>query len=418
MRISLTSRARKSAFLAISIFFATIIAAAASAEFIADEFFNREGLWNLQRSVQLQPGNAEYFDRLGDYTLKMDFASDKAIAAFTTAVKLNPHNSRYWLDLAVAHGIEGETDQEQSAVEHAIAVDPHSPQVAWQAAGIYAVRGNTSAALQQIRTVLLGAPPLVLPALALMWRLSPDVESDLNRVVPADTTVYNELLDLLMRKKDAAAARQTWSALVGLGQSVAAQTVFNYVHFLINESDVRQAQEVWQQAGLLSGLSAYQPTARNLIVNGDFDLDVLNGGFDWLYDRRADVNLALDPTDAVQGKRSLEIKFDSRGIEDAGIRQLVPVEPSSEYSFSAFYKADEMEGAGGPRILIQDAYDHDILFASDLMRQADSWTSVTGAFATEPQTKLLVIRVQRIPVDRPIRGKLWIDNLRLIGESQ
>ena len=52
---------------------------------------------------------------------------------------------------------------------------------------------------------------------------------------------------------------------------------------LLDHKDVDQARLVWQQAAPRFGLSAYLPTSRKLIVNGDFSLDVLNGGFDWRY---------------------------------------------------------------------------------------------------------------------------------------
>ena len=75
-------------------------------------------------------------------------------------------------------------------------------------------------------------------------------------------------------------------------------------------------------------LSAYQPSSENLVVNGDFSLDVLNGGFGWLYRQSRDVSFALDPTQPHSGNRSLRMAVrKSRGLEDAGLQQLIPVQP-------------------------------------------------------------------------------------------
>ena len=60
------------------------------------------------------------------------------------------------------------------------------------------------------------------------------------------------------------------------------------------------------------------PPARNLIVNGDFSLDVLNGGFDWQYQKQQSVTLTLDPSEFHRGTRSLLIAFDGPGVSDAG----------------------------------------------------------------------------------------------------
>jgi hypothetical protein len=181
---------------------------------------------------------------------------------------------------------------------------------------------------------------------------------------------------------------------------------------------VEQAHQVWRQAATLSGLSAYQPSSENLIVNGNFSLDVLNGGFDWTYHKKADVSLALDPAESRVGHPSLLIVFDSRGLEDAGIYQLIPVEPNSTYDFSAYFKAKDIQGAGGPHFAIQDFYAGTSYFSSEELKEADSWKQITGSFTTGDNSKLLVLRIQRLPAGSPIRGKLWIDDLRLVQSGQ
>ena len=40
------------------------------------------------------------------------------------------------------------------------------------------------------------------------------------------------------------------------------------------------------------------------------------------------------------------------------------------------------------------------------------------AFTTDADTRMLVLRVARMPAGSPIRGKLWIDDFRLVEKSQ
>ena len=122
----------------------------------------------------------------------------------------------------------------------------------------------------------------------------------------------------------------------------------------------------------------YQPSPENLVVNGDFSLPVLNGGFDWLYEKSSDVSLALDATELHSGQRSLSIVFDSRGIDDIGIRQLIPVEPNTTYEFSAYFKSQGLMGAGGPRFLLADRFTGANYFASDELKDAEFWKQVRG----------------------------------------
>jgi hypothetical protein len=189
--------------------------------------------------------------------------------------------------------------------------------------------------------------------------------------------------------------------------------VFDYVRYLIERRDVGPAHQAWQQAAGLCDLSGYQPSSENLVVNGDFSLPVLNGGFDWLYEKSSDVSLALDPAETHSGQHSLSIIFDSRGIEDAGIRQLIPVDPDTKYEFSAYFKSEGLEGAGGPRFLLQDRFTGANYFASEELKDAGFWRQVGGTFDTGPNTKLIVLRIQRVPAGNAIRGKLWIGGVRL-----
>src|SRR5581483_2582049 len=107
-----------------------------------------------------------------------------------------------------------------------------------------------------------------------------------------------------------------------------------------------------------------------------------------------------------------------QGIVDAGIRQVVPVDPDTQYVFSGYYKAAEMDGAGGPKFALQDLYTEAPLFMSDDLKDADFWTQVHGTFTTGPDTRLIVLRIARGPAGSPIRGKLWIDDLKLVTAGQ
>jgi hypothetical protein len=190
--------------------------------------------------------------------------------------------------------------------------------------------------------------------------------------------------------------------------------LFDYLRHLFANHQPAQAARVWQQAANLSDLAAYQPTSENLLVNGDFSLSILNNGFDWTYQKSSAVSLAIEPDTGHIGSQSLRIVFQGPGLEDAGIRQLVSVDPSTGYVFSGYYKTAEMDGAGAPKFEIQDVYSGANLFMSTDLRDAGSWTSVNGSFTTGPETRLIVLRVARVPADRPIRGTLWIDSLKLV----
>jgi len=92
---------------------------------------------------------------------------------------------------------------------------------------------------------------------------------------------------------------------------------------------------------------------------------------------------------------------------------MISITPGTAYEFSAFFKTQDLQGAGGPEFILQDAYTQQVYFTSDDLKDADYWKRVGGRFTTGPDTRLVILHLQRIPAGSPIRGKLWIDDIRI-----
>jgi len=386
--------------------------------FVASAFGERPELASLQRAARLDAGNADYRNHLGRYYALVARDPGAAIEPYRAAVQLNPHSARYWFDLASAYQVLGDTSNQTWALARAIEADPTTPDVAWEAANFYLVQGDNEKALREFHVVLQNDPYLAGLAIQFCWRINPDVDMLLRDVVPARSTAYIAFLSLLMSKQETAATAKVWAKLMSTPEPFEQRYVYTYIQYLFDHKDVDQARLVWQQAAPRFGLSSYLPTRNNLIVNGDFNLDVLNGGFDWQYQRQRSVTLTLDPSDFHTGHRSLLITFDGPGISDAGIRQFIAVQPNTLYEFSAYYKNGELEGAGAPHLTIQDAYTQAVLYDSDELKEAGFWKSATGEFTTGDDCRLLVLHVRRLPAGSPIRGKLWVDDFRLLAKRQ
>jgi tetratricopeptide (TPR) repeat protein len=417
VKISLQGPARKAIFLTACLALTAVYVGLAVRMFLADYFSQKLDQASLQLAVRLDPGNAEYQYRLGHYFLQMQDEPGTAAKFLISATALNPHNATYWLELSRAYRRLDDSDRQKEALRRATLADPSNSGVAWEAANFYWALGDTEKALQQFRVVLEHDPYLPPAALDRCWRIKPDVEALLRDVVPPRADVYSSFLELLVSVDRPAAAGRVWSQMVQLQRPVETRYVFGYVKYLIDRQEIDAAHQAWRQAARLCNLGGYQSSPENLVVNGDFSLPVLNGGFDWLYEKSPDVSLALDPTEPYSGHPSLSIMFDSRGIEDVGIRQLIPVQPNTAYEFSAFFKAKDLEGAGGPRFLLEDRFTGASYFASEELKDADFWKEGGGTFSTGPNSKVLVLRIQRVPAGNAIRGKLWIGGVHLAQRS-
>ncbi len=382
-------------------------------QFVASWLAGRPELRSLQRASFLDSGNADYRNRLGRYYDLVARDPISAVAQYKAAVQLNPHSARYWFDLSSAYQVLGDVANQTTALEHAIGADSMTPDVAWEAANFYLVQGENEKALREFRVVIANDPSLGDAALQFCWRIEPDVDALLRDVIPVRGDAYIGFLSLLEAKEQTAGTAKVWNALIQSGQPYEARHAYDYIRYSIRHKEVDQAVLVWKQATSRFGLASYLPSSTNLVVNGSFNLNVLNAGFDWQHEKQSGVNLSFDQTDFHSGRRSLLINFDGPGIVDAGIYQFVAVQPNTKYTFSAYYKNGEIEGAGGPHFSVQDMYTQAVYYESEELKDAGFWKSADGEFTTGPDCKLVVLHIRRLPAGSPIRGKLWVDDFHL-----
>ena len=388
----------------------------AGMEFAASVFAARAELPKLKRAGWLSPGNADYRHRLGRYFAFVAGDPQSAISAFRAAVALNPHDASYWFDLAGAYQVSGDLAGQRSALDRALQAEPTAPGVAWQAANFFLIDGDIDRALREFHVVVGNDNGMVDAALRACWRVRPDTDALLRDVVPDRTDSLISFLRFLTSKQETEGAIKTWARLGQLHEKFPNRYLYEYVHYLIEVRRPDAAMSAWEQTADTLGLSAYLPTEDNLVVNGNFGLDILNGGFDWTYVNRTGVKPLLDPSDFRQGHRSLSLTFEGPGINDAGIQQLIPVHSATTYEFSAYYKSADFQGAGGPQIVLRDAYTGAPLYASDILNDGDFWKEVHSKVTTPNSTTLLVLAIERFPAGSPIRGKLWLDDFELSPE--
>ena len=395
------------------VFLAGVYLFLACTEFAASVFASRAELSSLERAVRLAPGNADYRHRLGRYFAFVAGDPQSAIDSLRSAVALNPHDARYWFDLAAAYQVTGDLAGQRSALDRALQAEPTAPDVAWEAANFFLIDGDIDRALREFHVVIENDNELKDAALRACWRVRPDTDALLRDAVPARADSLISFLSFLRSKQETEGVIKTWDRLAQLHEKFPNRYLYEQVRYLIEVRRPDAAMSAWQQTADTLGLSAYLPTEDNLVVNGDFSLDILNGGFDWNYVNRTGVRPLLDPSDFHQGRRSLSLTFEGPGINDAGIQQLIPVHGATTYDFSVYYKSADFEGAGGPEIVLRDAYTGTPLYASDALNDADFWKEVHSKVTTPDSTTLLRLAIERFPAGAAIRGKLWLDNFQL-----
>src|ERR1700758_166779 len=415
MQIELRSRVKKFSFAAACLLGAAIYLQFALRAFLASHLAASLDPPKIQRAIQLEPTNAEYRDLLARNLALSGATLDEAVSDYRAAVRLNPYEARYWLAWAGAYQFAERTKEQGDSVEHAVEADPTTPHVAWEAANFFLVQGDREKALRYFRVVLANDPEAVNSVLQLCWRASADATEIADQALPPTADLYLSFLGLLVAKQEVTAAENIWNRLIALQQPFSAAPALPYFRLLIAQRQVDAAKSAWQQLAKVDpSLEAYRPSRDNLVVNGGFEENLLNGGFDWWFQSYSHAVLAIDTNEFRTGTRSLSVTFDGQSVPGPQLLQFIPVKPNTSYEFSAESRTQDIDTASGPRFAIVDAYTNASYVLTDDTLGSTPWRLQEARFQTGPNTKLLLLKIVRDPPQPLIRGKMWIDDVMLV----
>lgn len=367
---------------------------------------------HLERAMRLEPGNSEYPYRLGMYAFRIQQDATLAEHSFQRAITLNPYMTRYWLGLASAYVAEGEIEKQKSAIEAAIAAEPTNPGTTAEAANLYIVEDDIPRALRMFRVTLQSELYDEPSIFATCWRATHDADLLLKDALPDKPAVRLRFLKFLADRNEADAAAKVWNAVMSGAQPVSSHDAMPYVDYLLAHHDIAAAWHAWQQ--LVSDdqeLKGYSEPG-NRVVNNHFDQPLLDAGFDWRVVNNPAVTLNLDSLEFHDQGRSLKLAFTGDPFRDAGVSQIIPLEPARTYSFAAWVKTEEIYSASGPRFSIDDASTGKQLMLSNALVGTTPWQKLEGEFRTEAATQ--AVRLHVIQSDAAhIKGSMWLDGVAI-----
>jgi len=369
---------------------------------------------NLNRAAELEPWDAELRWKLGRQALFIAQDPTNAVSNLEAAVSLNPHLARYWLDLAAAYQVMSDVQRQRSALERALQADPSTPDVSWEAANFYLAQNDLERALQLFRVVMANDPKQTNSALKLCWHATQNVSMMLADAVPSLPAPYFAFLNLLTLESETPPAKEVWHGLTSLGQQFTVSDAFPFFDYLLRKRETETAVQVWEDLVKRGAKLQSYAEPGNLIVDGGLERDFLNGGFDWRYSVTGPVQLSVDTSEFHGGNQSLRMVFRGPAVSDAGIFEYIPVQHNTNYRFSVYTKAEDIESASGPRVTVLDAYSGKSYVLTDDSLGTTGWRQQSADFRTGSDTSLLVVTVRRVPGNVLIKGKFWIDDFSLV----
>ena len=390
---------------------------------VAAWYFQKKSPEALQAAIRWDPHNAQYYDALA--TMQHFYADndnpDEQVKLYERAVSLSPENALYWADLGAAFDWVGNRNEALRALEYSGELFPNSPDINWKLGNFYIRSGKTLEGLHALRKVLLRGGVPQQDVLALAEKATEDKKTILEEMVPDETPLLFAYLNYQAGAGDMIAAEQAWTKLLARKQPFDLPETFFYLETLIQKRQTQQLSEAWSALGdrFPERLGSFR-VAPNVVTNGSFESDILNGGLDWRVVPVDGVTASIDSRNAVDGKQSVRVEFDgTRNVNYGHVLQYVLVHPNTRYRFSGYLRTDAISTDSGPRFQIIDAYNPGELLAETAnVIGTSGWAEQRLEFKTLADFRLLIIRVARPAsekFDNKIRGIVWIDNVRLVA---
>jgi len=372
---------------------------------------------SLLKAIRVNPSNPDPFYRLGLF-YQWDIHNidlKESLRYFREAIKRNPLEQQYYLNFAKVLHRMGEKNASEQALEKALLVFPTAYQGRWVTGNLLLQQGFLEKALPHFTYILANYPNQSSLVYDILLKAINDTDFILKKVVPKDPSSMNQYLAYLYEIGDKESAKKAWEKKASYGVKNDRGQTLRHIEFLISQSDLNEAFQVWRARLQEEGLSI--PSDGNLITNGGFEKkEILGGGFDWKMTNVPGAEISFDHSMPFEGKESLKIVFNGKeNIDFRHVYQFVALKPNTEYVLKAHMKTKGVTTKSGIRIEISGVGPA-FYGASEPLIGDNGWKELMVPFRTPPQSQGGVVRVRREKTDkfdRFISGTVWIDNFSL-----
>ncbi len=425
MILRLPNSSQRGMLVAAALFISVILSYYSIRNARASYFAGLQTLKGYERSTHLEPGDARNWHLLGQYwhyNLE-DTNTPHAIRAYLTALSLNPRSTETWLDLAAAYESEGDPASARDAYLQAKKVYPLSAEVSWRYGNFLLRQGELESAFAEMRRAVEGDPKRAAEAFSRTLRVEPDAQKIMDRVLPPVPDVYLDVIQDQTSTGHTENALRVWDRLAAMNPRLALPNVFALVGALRAEKRTSEAQRVWNQAAVFAGLGELPDPPGSILWDGGFESGVSGAGFSWLFpeDFRA-VQFSLDAEEKHSGTHSLRLTFDGKSnVNFMGICHYVPVQPLTDYRFSAWVRTRALTSDQGVRFQLRSLGARSISGAvTPDVRGTSPWTRIELPWSSGADIHELQVCLVRYPGEQlgnRIQGTAWIDDVALVPES-
>ncbi len=388
---------------------------------IAKWHARRHSSEELRKAIQWDPGNAEYYvDRARILQFSLEGVDiNEVIHLQEMATRLRPERAQYWAELAGSYEWAGREEEARHAYERARQLFPNSPEINWKLGNFYIRAARIREALPALQKTLSANAEMRRPAFDLVWRAGVGPQRILQEMIVADAEILLAYLSYLVETQRVDEAGVVWERLLEQQAPFDPRAVFSYFDALIQHERADELKMAWAALMERSRSGAHHRSFDgNLLTNGSFEGEILDGGLDWRVVPVEGAVVSVDSLVFFDGTRALRIRFDGKhNLDYSHVLQYVPVQPNSSYRFMGYLRAQGITTDSGPRFQILDARDPlRLSLSTEGVVGTLNWSLQQLQFKTGPDTHLLLVCLARSPsrmFDNLISGTVWIDHVVL-----
>ena len=375
---------------------------------------------NWIRAAQIEPGNGEYWYKLG-FNRQWDLTatdSSQVISYLRRAVTIDPRSANYWMALAGAYESAGQVPQAREAFHTALQQYPSSAEAHWRFGSFLLRQGDTKQGYAEIHFALQNDIRLIPLAISRVWAATHDAEALLDDVLPNSVESQQVALDSFSEDNQIEPALSVWKHMIAAGKTIPIDAAFPLENILLAANRGDEAREVWRQALVANGHPDEANTGESLIFNGGFEFDAVNGGLDWNLIPIPGVRYDYDSANPHSGKRALRLTFD--GDQNPVIQtvsQNIPVQPNTRYRFEAYIRTTGITTESGPRFFIVFAGSTQQPLTLDNFTGTHPWEKQSVDFTTAADAHLILVQLYRpksMKFSDNLAGTAWVDDISLV----
>ena len=375
---------------------------------------------NWLRAAQLEPGNGEYWYKLGfdrQWDLN-DIDSGQVLTYLRRAVTIDPRSANYWMALAGAYESAGQIQQARDAFHTALQDYPSSAEAHWRYGSFLLRQGEIKQGYAEIHFGLQIDGRLIPLAISRVWPATHDAEALLNDVLPHSMEAQEAALESFTTDNLVDPALAVWKHMVASGETIPIQAAFPMVDNLISANRGDEAREVWRQALVAGGHPDEANTGTSVVFNGGFEFDATGGGLDWHLVPTPGVAYDYDSANAHSGKRALRLTFDGdQNPNIQSVSQNVIVQPNTSYHFEGYIRTAGITTESGVRFTIAFAGAPRASLMLENFTGDHPWEKVTADFTTAADCHLIVLGLYRAKSSRfsnSLAGTAWVDDVTIV----